>query len=252
MGGYSFPHSYARLDNGNVLVTLQGRDGAYGAPGGLAELGVDGQVIRTVSARSADTPDDLVWPYSLAVVPGKDRAVVALSEMGMPDQDFDRTNQVQIWSTSDLKLLATVSLPHSGLGEHHLDPAEPRVLRNGVVYVSTFTCGLYRIDGVTGGAPSASFVHAFPGGLGAHDACFVPVVVGNFWVQTVPAINGLIALDVSDPSHPVEAARLVFDHQFHMPHWLAADTCLASTSKRSTASACAGSGITWPAASRWA
>lgn len=56
MGELSFPHSYARLDSGNVLVTLQGHDGKYGAPGGLAELTPDGRVLRTASARSAARP----------------------------------------------------------------------------------------------------------------------------------------------------------------------------------------------------
>ena len=223
MGDYSFPHSYARTDTGNVLVTLQGMHGKYGAPGGLAELSPDGKVLRTVSAKSAATPDELVWPYSLAVLPGKDRAVVTLAEMGWPGQDYKSTRQVQVWSTSDLKLLGTADLPESGVGEHHVDPAEPRVLADGTVYVGTFSCGVYRIDGVVEGAPKATFVHAFPGGTEMHNSCAVPVVVGNYYVQTVPEINGLIALDVSDPMKPVEASRIVFDAKFHMAHWLAAD-----------------------------
>jgi len=223
MGDYSFPHSYARLDNGNVLVTLQGMNGKYGASGGLAELAADGKAVRTVSAKSAATPGELVWPYSLAVLPGKDRAVVTLAEMGWPGQPYKSTRQVQVWSPSDLKLLGTADLPESGQGEHHVDPAEPRVLADGTVYVGTFSCGVYRIDGVVEGAPKATFVHAFPGGTGMHNSCAVPVVVGDYYVQTVPEINGLIALDVSDPMKPVEASRIVFDEKFHMAHWIAAD-----------------------------
>ncbi len=223
MGDYSFPHSYARLDNGNVLVTLQGMHGKYGAPGGLVELSPEGKVLRSASAVSAETPANMAWPYSLAVVQGKDRAVVALAEMGWPGEDYTSTKQVQIWSVSDLKVLATVDLPPSGQGEHHVDPAEPRVLADGTVYVGTFSCGVYRIDDVFGTMPKAVFVHAFPGGTGAHDACAVPVVVGKYYVQTVPEINGLIALDVSDPMKPVEASRIVLPEKFHMAHWLAAD-----------------------------
>lgn len=223
MGEFSYPHSYARRDNGHVLVTLQGMNGKYGAPGGLAELDQDGKVVRTVSAKSADTPDELVWPYSLAVLPGKDRAVVTLAEMGWPGEPYKATRQIQVWSPSDLKLLGTAELPESGLGAHHVDPAEPRVLSDGTVYVGTFSCGVYRIDGVSEGAPKATFVHAFPGGTEMHNACAVPVVVGNYYVQTVPEINGLIALDVSDPMKPVEASRIVFDEKFHMAHWIAAD-----------------------------
>lgn len=223
MGEFSFPHSYARTDSGNVIVTLQGMNGKYGAPGGLAELSPEGQVLRTASAKSDATPDNKVWPYSVAVVPGKDRAVVTLAEMGWPGEDYTTTQQMQVWSVSDLKLLGTVDLPKSGQGEHHVDPAEPRVLSDGTVYVSTFACGLYRIEGVIAGAPKASFVHAFPGGKGIHDVCAVPVVAGKFYVQTAMDINGLIALDVSDPAKPVEASRIVFDKKFHMPHWVAAD-----------------------------
>ena len=141
----------------------------------------------------------------------------------MPGQSYDQTKQVQIWSTSALTLLATLTLPESGVGANNFDPAEPRVLADGTVYVGTFSCGLYRIDGVTDGTPSATFVHAFPGGTTAHNSCTVPVVYGNYWVQTVPEINGLIALDVSDPKEPMEVSRLSFDSKYHMPHWLAAD-----------------------------
>lgn len=223
MGEFAYPHSYVRTDDGNVLVTLQGMNGTYGAPGGLAELAPDGKVLRTIAATSPATPENLTWPYSLAVVPGKDRAVVALAEMGMPGKPYASTRQVQVWSVSDLKLLGTVDLPPSGLGEHNVDPAEPRLLADGTVYVGTFACGLYRIDGVIEGTPKATFVHAFPGGTTAHNACAVPVVVGKFYVQTVAEINGLIALDVSDPAKPVEASRIVFDSKFGMPHWVAAD-----------------------------
>lgn len=223
MGEFAFPHSYARLDNGNVLVTLQGVNGKYGAPGGLAELAPDGKVLRTASAKSADTPDDLAWPYSLAVAPGTDRAIVTLTEMGWPGEPYDTTNQVQVWSVSDLKVLATVNLPPSGQGVHHADPAEPRVLADGTVFVGTFSCGVYRIDDAFGSAPKATFVHAFPGGTTMHNACAVPVIVGNYYVQTVPEINGLIALDVSDPTKPVEASRIKFDDKFNMAHWIAAD-----------------------------
>lgn len=223
MGGMSFPHSYARLDNGNVLVTLQGRNGRYGAPGGLAELSPDGTVLRTASAVTPSTPEGEAWPYSLAVAPGTDRAIVSLTEMGWPPfEQFHRGRQVQIWSPSQMRVLASVPLPET-TGEYHLDPAEPRVMPDGRVYVSTFTCGLFRIDGITEGPPSASLVHAFPGGTTAHNSCSVPVVMGNFWVQTVPEVNGLVAVDLSNPDHPKEAARLSFDAAFHMPHWAAAD-----------------------------
>jgi hypothetical protein len=66
-------------------------------------------------------------------------------------------------------------------------------------------------------------VYAFPGGDSEHAMCSVPVVIGHYWIQTVAALPGLIALDVSHPEKPVEVSRLTFDPLFPMPHWLAAD-----------------------------
>jgi len=222
VGEFAYPHSYVRTDSGTVLVTLQGMNGTYGAPGGLAELAPDGTVLRTASAKTPQTAENLTWPYSLAIVPGKDRAVVALAEMGMPGKPYVTNNQVQVWSISDLKVAATVDLPEVA-GGYNVDPAEPRAMADGSVYVGTFTCGVWRIEGVTEAVPKPTLVHTFPGGTEAHNACAVPVVVGKYYVQTVPEINGLIALDVSDPAKPVEASRIVFDPKFRMPHWVAAD-----------------------------
>jgi len=47
--------------------------------------------------------------------------------------------------------------------------------------------------------------------------------LGIIGIQTVAALPGLIALDVSHPEKPVEVARLTLDPRFPMPHWLAAD-----------------------------
>jgi hypothetical protein len=132
------------------------------------------------------------------------------------------TSQVQVWQLSNLHLLKTVSLsPDSG--KHQQMPAEPRLLPDGSIYVSTFSCGLYRLKDVTGQQPSAEMVYTFPGGDSPHTVCSVPVVVGHYWIQTVAALPGLIALDISHPEKPVEVSRLVFDSHFPMPHWLAAD-----------------------------
>jgi hypothetical protein len=144
--------------------------------------------------------------------------------MGMgPGWKSPPTSHVQIWSLDDLKLLASVALPDDENGDHHLYPAEPRLLADGSVYVNTFTCGLYRIDGLSSAKPSAKFVHAFPSGPKEHDMCAVPVVYGKYWIQTAGATNGLVVLDVSNPERPVEVSRLSLDHEFHGPHWVAAD-----------------------------
>lgn len=224
VGGYSYAHSFARLPNGNVLATFQATGGKYAPPGGLVELDPRGKLVRAAPSRSADLPDEINWPYSLAVDGRTGRAIVTSTDMGIgPGWKSPPTSHIQIWSLGDLKLLATVQLPDSGQGRHHLWPAEPRLLADGSAYVNSFTCGLYRIEGIASERPSASFVHAFPGGTGEHDMCAVPVVYGKYWIQTVGSINGLVVLDVSDPAKPQEVSRLTLPPAFHMPHWAAAD-----------------------------
>lgn len=111
---------------------------------------------------------------------------------------------VQVWRLTDLGRVATVRLPPGPNGVEGVDPAEPRVLSDGrTVLVPTFNCGLYRLNGLEGNTPSATFIHKFSGG-----GCALPVVSGRYWVQTVPAEQALVSLDVSDPNHPREAGRL--------------------------------------------
>jgi hypothetical protein len=132
------------------------------------------------------------------------------------------TAQVQIWRLSDLHLVSTVTLP-ADHGRHNEDPAEPRVLPDGSIYVNTYRCGLYRMKDVNGSGHSATLVYTFPGGNNLDTTCSVPVVVGHYWIQPVAALPGLIALDVSDPENPVEVSRLTLNTRFPMLHWLAAD-----------------------------
>lgn len=223
-GEYSFPHSFARLPSGNILATFQSIGQKYAPPGGLVELDARGRMVRASPSATPDIPTEINWPYSLAVAPAVDRVITTSTDMGMgPNWKSPDTSHVQIWSMSGLKLLASVALPDSNQGKHHVFPAEPRLLADGSVYVNTFTCGLYRIDGLTSDKPSAKFVHAFPSGPASHDMCAVPLVYGKYWIQTVGNINGLVVLDASDPDRPVEVSRLSLPHSFHAPHWIAAD-----------------------------
>ncbi len=223
-GQYSYPHSFARLPSGNTLVTFQSIGDKYAPPGGLVELDERGQMIRATPSATPDIPTAINWPYSLAVVPFADRVITTSTDMGMgPSWKSPDTSHVQIWSLSDLKLLASVALPDGDKGKHNIFPAEPRLLSDGSIYVNTFTCGLFKIDGITSAKPTARQVHAFPSGPGLHDMCAVPLVVGKYWIQTVGAINGLVVLDTSDPDKPVEVSRLILPHGMHVPHWIAAD-----------------------------
>jgi hypothetical protein len=234
--GYSFPHSFARLPNGNLLGTFQSHGEGLASGGGLVEVDEKGSVVRSSSALDPAVDRDLIWPYSLTVDPKADLVISSSSPMMWPEWkplppgswslkkiNDQVTSQVQIWRLSDLKLLKTVTLTDSG-GNHSLYPAEPAVLPDGSVYVNTFSCGLYLMKDLNSASPSAQLVHTFPGGVGnMQTLCAVPVIVGHYWIQTVGALPGLIALDISNPDKPVEVSRLVLDKGFMMPHWLAAD-----------------------------
>ena len=53
--------------------------------------------------------------------------------------------------------------------------------------------------------------------------CALATVIGDFIVQTVPAIGGLVTIDFSDPMMPREAGRIEFGPGLH-PHWIASST----------------------------
>ena len=52
--------------------------------------------------------------------------------------------------------------------------------------------------------------------------CAVPTMVGKFEVLPNMFTNEIVTLDVSDPTNPVEVARLTMDGAF-MPHWAQVD-----------------------------
>ena len=164
-GDFIFPHSFARLPNGDVLATFQAIGETYAPPGGLVELDNKGQLVRSASTETPDIPTAVNWPYSLLVIPAADRVVTTSTDMGRgKDWKSPETRHVQIWSMKELKLLASVPLPQAPApyDKAHTYPAEPRLLADGSVYVNTFSCGLYRINGLTSGKPSATFVYGFP------------------------------------------------------------------------------------------
>lgn len=179
----------------------------------LVALDVEGRVVREAPAEDL-AADPFIRPYRLAAVP-------ALGRVGTTSADMHEaapSHVVQVWRQSDLARVTTVRLPPDPRGVEHVDPAEPCVLADGrTVLVSTFNCGLYRLDGLDTDAPSARFIHDF-GGAG----CALPVVAGRFWVQTAPDAHALVALDVSDPDRPREASRLTLAVT-DAPRWIALD-----------------------------
>lgn len=215
--GFSHPHSFLRLPNGNVLATFQMRHDFSGmGPGGLVEMTPAGEVVRSSSAMAPGVPEGL-RPYSGAIVPALDRIVTSTTDMD--EKSAYRANQVQIWRLSNLELLHTITLPPGPLGDEGDLTAEPRLLADGrSVMVSTFNCGLYSLEGIDGEVPSGRLVAAFPRRKGTY--CAIPVVAGRYWMTTVPAYPGVVSVDISDPGNPREASRLTLDPEDE-PHWIA-------------------------------
>jgi hypothetical protein len=212
-GSFGFPHSYARLPNGNVLATFQHWTGGDSETGGLVEFDPEGQILR--SARAAVAIDSTVRPYSLAVLPAIDRVVTTATDMHVRV----RSRAVQVWRLSDLTLLQTILLPPGPQDDPGWFTAEPRVLADGrTVLVNTFTCGLYLLQGLEGDSATAKWVYSAP--RPDQRFCAVPVVMGHFWIQPSGPEHAVISLDISDPSRPREVSRITLDSN-ETPHWLA-------------------------------
>ncbi len=210
VGALMHPHSFWRLPNGHVLATFQMQHDSQGiAPGGLVELTPRGDVVRAGSSNYPGV-DRRIRPYSAVILPDIDRVVVTTTDM----DGRDTTRALQIWRLSDLSVRHTIELP----GAQGYASAEPRLLNDGkTVLVSTFACGLFVLDDIAGAQPEAALVASFPRKKGT--ACAVPVVVGHYYLITVPAWNAVVSLDVSDPVHPREVSRLTLGPD-DVPHWI--------------------------------
>jgi len=234
-GPYTHPHSFVHLDNGHVLATYQSWGFMNHAAGALVELDGNGKMIRYSDAADSAV-DSFIRPYSLAVVPALDRVVTSSSDM----YSAGISHVVQVWRLSDLKRIKTIRLPPGPRGVEGNNAIEPRVLADKrTVLVSTENCGLYRITKLETDDPSAELVYD----SGNRTSCAVPVVTGNYWIETVSygkpevppldlggpphlaaAANGeshaIVALDISNPAKPIEVGRLNLAAHEH-PHWLA-------------------------------
>ena len=220
MAGYMHPHSYVRLPNGNVLATFQHAHGAQsegqtGISGGLVEIDDRGSVIRSASSADREFPGALLMPYGLVVVPELDRVVSTNSSMHLDDIFSGSTYQV--WRLSDLKLLKTAYLDMGANHYGQISPQEPRLGPDGSIFVQTLGCGIERITQIQTPAPRSQLVHTFPGNW-----CGVPTIVGHYLVQSVPAIHGLIVLDIANAAKPTEVSRLTLSDVYR-PHWTAWD-----------------------------
>ena len=211
VGTFSNPHSFVYLPNGNTLATFQYSEGFNHAAGGLVEFDPQGRVVRSASAAVAGHPD--IRPYSLAVVAKLNRVVTGSADM----MGAQVSHVAQVWRLSDLKLIKTMRLPpQSRLYDTAADSSEPRVLADGnTVLVPTFNCGLFMVRNLAGDNPTLQHVYDF-----GYRTCEVPVVAGDFLVETMQSGHAIVSLDVHDPEHPHEVSRILLPPDEY-PHWLA-------------------------------
>lgn len=233
VGGYSYPHTYVRLANGNVLATFQrsgepsGMDGmSHDMPrmpgvhetGALVEMDERGTLIRAASARDTTISDRRVYPYSVLPIPKLDVVISTTTDMDEHDS-LATAEWVQLWRLSDLKLQRSIPLAPGPRGNENRFTGEPRLLADGKsVYIHTFNCGLYLLRDVNTPRPSATLVSTFP------DAnCGVPILAGKYWIEPVPSTHSVVSLDVSDPEHPRQVSSVSVGND-DTPHWLAIDS----------------------------
>jgi hypothetical protein len=215
VAGMMHPHSFLRLPNGNVLATFQMQHDSLGVgPGGLAELTNRGATVRHVSANRTGV-DRRIRPYSAVIIPALDRVVTTTTDMA----GAAAIPSVQLWRLSDLQLLRTFDLPQGPRGDEASLTAEPRLLADGkTVLVSTFDCGLYLLSGLDGATPAGRLVSSFPRKKDTY--CAIPVIVGNYYLVTVPAWHAVVSLDISNPAAPREVSRVTLGEE-DVPHWIA-------------------------------
>ncbi len=239
--GFSHPHTFVRLTNGHVLATFQyTADSSAAAPehhhdgskasadtgkakstphrtGGLVEMDERGTVIRAASAMDTHISDTQLFPYSVLELAAADRAVSTTTDMD--DKNLKATSEwVQFWRLSDLTLLKSIALPPGPRGDEHRLTGEPHLLADGKsVYIHTFMCGLYLVNGAQSETPTATFVWGFKGKY-----CGVPILTGHYWIQTVPEGPEVVVLDVADPAHPKQVSSISVSKD-ETPHWLAMD-----------------------------
>lgn len=218
LSGYMHPHTYVRTANGNILATFQYHGGhePKSDGGGLVEFDESGRLIRSGSAMTADAKGELIRPYSLVLLPALDRVLTTNAAMHYETDGIAHT--VQVWRLSDLKPLHTLLLPKGPGGYEQNDPGEPFVMADGkTVLIHTFNCGLYAASALDTDRPSVSHVYTFEG-----KECAVPMLVGNYWIQTLFSKHAVAVYDVSEFSQIKEVSRLTFDEK-QSPHWIAAD-----------------------------
>jgi hypothetical protein len=216
--GFRSPHSFARLQNGNVIVAMQfGNKTVAGDPGGLVEFDATGNFSRATSAADTAFRGARIRPNGIELMPAIDRIVTT----SMPMDDERTADVIQVWQLSGLRLLHTLAMPIPAGDTGSVLPYDARVLADGrTAMVDTYYCRLYRVTDVASDQPRIELVHTLE--HVRREGCAVAVAAGHYWVVPVAYGRAIVSLDVSDPAHPVEVSTLRTDSTF-FPHWLSVD-----------------------------
>ena len=208
---YQHAHSFLRLPDGRILATYQYQGDDHRRPGGIVAYAADGRVLGTGSAIDPSI-DEFIRPYGIDASPTLDLAVTTSHDM----HGGGTSRAIQIWRLSNLHRLSTVLLPPGPRGDENVSAYEPRFLQDGVTaVVATRSCGLYVLDRLETGRPVPVLVHTF-----ADTRCFVPVVIGHYWVQPLGRKPEIVVLDMTDARRPREVSRLKLADG-EVAHWLA-------------------------------
>lgn len=218
--GHRYPHSFARLPNGDLLGTYQFGDGRMkGDPGALARFTRDGKLIQFRSAADSAFAGQALRTYSLDVSPATD--LVLTTSVAMDPTDTTSADVVQLWRLSDLTLLRTLALPKSVGDSTSRYPFEVRFLPDGRhALLNTYYCGFYLLSGLDGSTPSVEPVPSLS--HPKHIGCAVPLLVGRWWIVPVASTREYHVYEVSDPRRPRRRSVLAADSSFE-PHWIARD-----------------------------
>jgi hypothetical protein len=227
-----FPHDYARLPSGNVLMGFLRSEGAkaedtVGGHGGIAEYTAAGELLRSASAAVAGYPAP-IRVYAILPLLDLDRIVTTSARM----MEKHSANVIQVWRYSDLTLLETIDVPAGRKSDGTpLDwaaemPFGPRRMQDGSVLLNSYMCGFYRLTELASDAPKITHVYDIQGRDSANPygrvGCSVPVVIGTHWIMPVAWSQMLVVLDVADPAAPRELSRLLLPDDFNA-HWAAKD-----------------------------
>ena len=233
-----YPHDYSRTPTGTRLVGFLRGEGPSPDPaetvtpgnhGGIAEYTAGGELLRAVSAGTANSSKP-IRPYAFALLPDIDRLVVTSAPM-MEDSWAD---VVQVYRYSDFALLHTIDLPPGRLADGREVAGSqragfgPRVLPDGSVLFNRFGSALCRLSAVHGNSPrrvtvlTAETPEPPPGPGRIRGSCGIPVVFGRYLLKPVGQPHAVVVHDIANPGSPREVSRLPTPETFN-PHWLARD-----------------------------